>query len=257
MRNIMIFDTETTSLNKPFCYNVGYIIASVDTETHTARKLVSKDFVVEQVWHNAMCFASAYYADKREIYVKAMRAKKTVMSKWGRITQEMIRDIKKYDVTSAYAYNSPFDDRVFTFNCDWFKTINPFDNLPIYDIRGYAHHSLITKGFFDFCERHEKFNESGNYSTSAETIYQYITNDADFVEDHTALSDSNIELTILLTSLHRNNKLILETDYKPYRSIPRVIEKTLTIKDSNNKIVAQYPNYGYTVYRKSDTIKLK
>ena len=44
--NIVVFDTETTSLEKPFVYNIGYTI--YDTETKT--KLVSHDFIVEQIW---------------------------------------------------------------------------------------------------------------------------------------------------------------------------------------------------------------
>ena len=40
--NIMVFDTETVNLNKPFCYNVGYVIYNTDTD----ETLVKKDFVV-------------------------------------------------------------------------------------------------------------------------------------------------------------------------------------------------------------------
>ena len=43
--NILVFDTETAgSLNKPFCYNIGYVIANTDTK----EILLKKDFVVEQ-----------------------------------------------------------------------------------------------------------------------------------------------------------------------------------------------------------------
>ena len=92
--NIMIFDTETTSLDKPFCYNVGYIIVDSDT----AEVIIKRDFVVEQVWHNPMLFTTAYYADKRELYIKSMRSRKTTMDKFGYICQRMIRDIKNFEV---------------------------------------------------------------------------------------------------------------------------------------------------------------
>ena len=124
---IMIFDTETTSLNKPFCYNVGYVIADTDTK----EIVETKDFVAEQIWHNLALFSTAYYAEKRQLYVKDMRSRKTRMMKFGRICQEMIRDIKKYNIQMAFAYNSDFDERVFDFNCDWFKCINPFDTVEI------------------------------------------------------------------------------------------------------------------------------
>ena len=65
--NICVFDTETTSLEKPFCYNIGYLIIDIDTSTTLARR----SYVVEQVWHNLPLFETAYYANKRPLYVSA------------------------------------------------------------------------------------------------------------------------------------------------------------------------------------------
>ena len=222
--NIMIFDTETTSLDKPFCYNVGYIIVDSDT----AEVIIKRDFVVEQVWHNPMLFTTAYYADKRELYVKSMRSRKTTMDKFGYICQRMIRDIKNFEVSSAYAYNSSFDEKVFDFNCDWFKCNNPFDNIPIYDIRGYAHHFICDDEFKNWCEEHNAFSDSGNYSTTAETAYKFITNDDTFVEEHTALNDSEIEMEILAKCANWGEKVF---EYLPTaKCIARPIEKVFTIQ---------------------------
>jgi DNA polymerase III epsilon subunit-like protein len=221
--NIVVFDTETTNLEKPFCYNIGYAIVSTDTyET-----LVKRDYVVEQVWHNPMLFTTAYYADKREIYVKAMRSRKTVMAKYGYICQSMIRDFIKYNVEGAYAFNSPFDDKVFTYNSEWFKCNNPFDNVPIFDIRGYVHHFMVDDNFKAFCEEHGYFTDSGNYSTTAEVMYRYLTGNTEFIEDHTALSDSEIEAAILLECFKRGAKV--NTTYEVRRSITREVNKVLTL----------------------------
>ena len=78
--NIVIFDTETTSLEKPFCYNIGYSIRTSENQI-----LVEKDFVVEQIWHNLPLFSTAYYAEKRPIYVNRMRARAVKMEKFGYI----------------------------------------------------------------------------------------------------------------------------------------------------------------------------
>ena len=247
---IMIFDTETTDLNKCFCYNIGYVIA--DTETQEI--VTEKEYVVEQIWHNLPLFSTAYYADKREFYVKEMRAKKIKMEKFGNICQAMIRDIKKFDVVAAYAYNSPFDEKVFNFNCDWFKCINPFDTIPIFDIRGFVHQSLIDEKYKEFCEANELFTESGNYSTTAEAVYKYITGNTDFIESHTALDDSKIEKFILFASVFYKG-LDWFTNYKTYRTIPREIQKTLTIIDKDKKYT--FNCKGYTIYKSKDTIKLK
>lgn len=222
--NICIFDTETTSLEKPFCYNVGYIIR----DSETGERLVSREFVIEQVWHNLPLFESAYYAYKRPLYVQAMRARKVIMDKFGYVCAQMRRDFKQYDVRGAYAFNSAFDEKVFNFNCDWFKCINPFDEVPIFDIRGYVHTFLVDDEYKNFCERNNRFTDTGNYSTTAETVFQYVTGEIDFEEAHTALNDAEIETEILFTCVERG--AILGRDYKAKRSIERPQEKTLHIR---------------------------
>lgn len=220
--NICVFDTETTSLEKPFCYNIGYVILNDKWEI-----LLQRSFVVQQIWHNLPLFSTAYYAEKRPIYVKEMRAKKTRMDKFGFICQQMIRDFQQFNVAAAFAYNSPFDEKVFNFNCDWFKVINPFDTIPIYDIRGYVHNSLMKNDFFMFCEYNQLFTETGNYSTTAETLYKYISRDTEFIEAHTAIEDSLIEYQILKYCCE--NGAVLGEDYKAKKSIERKTKKELSI----------------------------
>lgn len=233
--NIVVFDTETTNLEKPFCYNIGYLIYSTELD----KVILSREFVVEQVWHNNMLYTTAYYAEKREIYVKRMKARQIIMDKFGYICQQMIRDFKAYEVQTAYAYNSPFDKKVFDYNCDWFKCNNPFDNVKILDIRGLVHEFIArTKDFQNFCDKHERYTESGNYSTTAETLFQYLTNKTDFEEEHTALADSEIELEILLHCLERGAEL--DKEYKVSQSIVRAQVKTLTIENKGEKIELEY-----------------
>lgn len=234
---ICVFDTETISVDKPFCYNVGYII--YDTEKKEI--VLKKEFVVEQIWHNVALFSTAYFAEKRPFYVASMRAKKSILKKWGYICQEMIRDFKVFNVDYAYAYNSPFDDRVFNFNCDFFKTMNPFDNIDIIDIAGLVHNKIaFSKSYQDFCENNNLFTESGNYSTTAENVTKYLMNNIDFIEDHTALSDCEIELQILLHCINMNCEFGIS--YKKYQSIPRKVNKLLTLidKKDNTELSFEY-----------------
>ena len=249
---IMIFDTETVSLNKPFCYNIGYVI--YDTKSH--KTLVSKDFVVEQIWHNLSLFSTAYYADKRPIYVNRMKAKKVKMTKYGQVMRAMRADIKNFNVEIAYAYNSSFDERVFEFNCDWYKVSNPLDTIPVIDIRPFAFNSMCqTRAYKEFCEKHENFTDSGNYSTTAESVFQFLTQNPNFVEEHTALNDSEIETGILVYCM--NNGIDITKPQNCGRSIPRQVDKHLTIVDSNKNVVANYYCSGYTVSKKYDKIYLK
>ncbi len=233
--NIVIFDTETTNLEKPFCYNVGYVVYDTENE----QIVLAREFVIEQVWHNPMLFTTAYYADKRELYVSRMKARKIVMDKFGYVCQQMIRDFKAYEITQAYAYNSGFDEKVFQWNCEWFKCNNPFDNIEILDIRGFVHNTIaFSKAYQDFCERLNLFTESGNYSTTAESIYRYVSGNEEFNEEHTALADSMIELEILRYCVDKGCEF--GTKYKTYQSIVRKQKKVLTIeqqdKDGNKRV---------------------
>lgn len=230
---ICVFDTETTSLEKPYCYNVGYLI--LDTESRAC--LVKREFVIEQIWHNLPLFNTAYYANKRSIYVGALRARTIRMEKFGYVTQQMLRNFRNYEVERAFAYNSAFDEKVFNFNCDWFKVINPFETVPISDIRGFVHHFMIDDTFRAWCEENNAFTESGHYSTTAEALTRYIRSDASFTEDHTALSDSEIEAEILFTCLDRGADL--NGDYKAKRSIERKVTREFTIDLPGEKIIVE------------------
>ena len=221
--NIVVFDTETTSLDKPFCYNIGYVIINEEGE-----KLLRRDYVVEQIWHNLPLFSSAYYAEKRPIYVERMKARKVVMDKFGYICAQMRRDFKAFSVNSAYAYNSSFDEKVFSFNCDWFKCINPFEEIPVFDIRGYVHQFIVNQAYKDFCEKNRLFTESGNYSTTAEAVMQYLSKDMTFEEEHTALADSIIEADILNYCIRQGARY--DSEYVINRSVRRRVRKTLRLK---------------------------
>jgi hypothetical protein len=225
MPSILILDTETTSLEKPFCYNIGWTILDLDTRA----VYVKRDYVVEQIWHNLALFSTAYYAEKRPLYVAAMRSRKTTMDKWGYIMRDLASDIRKNNVQAVFAYNSPFDDKVISFNCDWFKTNNPLDNVPVIDIRGMVAQFITnTDDYKAFCEEYNLFTEKGYYSTTAESVYSYITQDTEFIEAHTALADAEIETDILLTCVDLGADPLVE--YTAKKTIPHYTSKPLTIK---------------------------
>lgn len=229
---IMVFDTETTGLDKCFCYDIGYQI--MDTES--AEIIISKHMIIEQVWHNLPLFESAYYKDKRPLYIKLMRQHKAIMTKWGYAMQEMIRDIKKYEITDAYAYNSDFDDKIFNFNCDWFKTINPFDNVAIHDIWGYASEWITwTDDYKTFCEQNQYFTDTGNYKASAEIVYRYLRQDTKFNEAHMGLYDVEIESIILFSCVNRGAQW--HYDYPVNKILKREQEKPFTIKINGKEMV--------------------
>ena len=245
----LILDTETTSLDKPFCYDCSWVIMQ-----KTDGKLIDfKANVVEQVWHNLPLFESAYYKDKRQKYVQMMRKHDAVMDKWGYIMRKLKQDIIKYEIEEVYAYNSDFDDKVIAYNCDWFKCNNPLENIAVYDIWGYA--SKFITGMADyqrFCETYKRFTDTGNYKSSAEVVHQFLLNDPDFIEEHMGLFDSEIEASILFECVNRGAEW--GKNYKVNKVLARPILHPFTIKIDGVEI---YSGEYVKKYIRSDMYNFK
>lgn len=233
MSYLIVLDTETTGLDKCFCYDISWCIVDTDTQ-----QIVDfKANVVEQVWHNLPLFESAYYKEKRQKYIEMMRRHDAVMDKWGYIMRKLKADIVKYDVKGIYAYNSDFDDKVIAYNCDWFKCNNPLENIDVYDIWGYA--SEFITGNIDykkFCEDNARFTDTGNYKGSAEVVYQYLTDNPDFIEEHMGLFDSEIETAILLACVNKGAKLA--THYKVAKVLNRPVLHPFSIRMDGVEVFA-------------------
>ena len=90
--NVLVFDTETISTNKPFCYNLGYMIMDFDT----LDILEYEDFVIEQIYHNKPLFETAYYTQKKPIYTSSDYPKHLIASDLSNLTYSlMVNSIQK------------------------------------------------------------------------------------------------------------------------------------------------------------------
>ena len=225
MSYTIVLDTETTSLDKPFCYDCSWVILNMDN----GEIADFKANVVEQVWHNLPLFESADYKEKRDKYISMMRKREAVMDKWGYVMRKLKQDIIKYNVTDVYAYNSDFDDKVIAYNSDWFKCNNPLDDIAIHDIWGYASEFMTGNADYKkFCEDNKRFTDTGNYKGSAEVVYQFITSNPEFIEEHMGLFDSEIESAILWECIRRGAEWA--KDYKVMKILPRPVLRPFAIK---------------------------
>ena len=193
----LVLDTETISLDKPFIYDLGYVITNDKGEI-----ILKKSYVISQVWNNKELFATSYYANKKPLYVERLKSGYSKKVSWGNAIRYLLNDIKKYNIENVYAYNSKFDSRALNFMCAWYKSKVKM-NIEIQDIMEFIKPITNTKEYKDFCE-------SNGYMTNhkkpqpqkkAETLYRYLKNDNEFIEEHTGLEDSLIELEILMTAL--------------------------------------------------------
>ena len=109
----------------------------------------------------------------------------------------IVRNLCKfYGVRYVMAYNSAFD---FT------KTIcrEQLDEFEFIDIYLMALQTIChQKGYAKFCrENGFKSRKGTTCATSAEAVYAFITNNPDYIEEHTALADALIEMAIFVRCL--------------------------------------------------------
>ena len=111
------------------------------------------------------------------------------------------------------AYNAAFDIKVLN-NYAQVLFDMPFfpDDAEIWDLWNMALNTICdSSNFVRWCIDNGFITEKGNISCSAEAVYSYLSHNGDFEEDHTALSDCEIEAKILQAVFNRKQKLV--TDY--------------------------------------------
>ncbi len=185
----MVLDTETLGIApKNVVYDIAWKI--VDKRGNVYKTCA---YLVEEVICDKELMKTAYYYDKMPHYRMMYKQGLRIMKPLEEIRQELISDLKTIDVFSAY--NAQFDIGAIlkTFGID----INGMKK-EIYCIwKNSAHIYGLRKMYKEFCIEYGLYSEVGNVKTNAECIYRYLTGKHDFIEEHTALEDVEIEHEIL------------------------------------------------------------
>ena len=267
--NYIILDTETCTfpfvneweltseqkkkiaIAKPLVYDIGWTIAN-----RTYGVIEKRNFLVAETFSVPSVFNTAYYKDKRPLYLQMIREGKTTVLPWDAIMEILLADLKN----SAYicAYNAMFDFKkamIFTeayirklYSPKYYewesiqkesckailtqgKPKNEHDFDPehfifrgekylMIDIWGVACKYLLNNSKYkNMCLKENKISNSGLYfTTNAEVTMQYLSQRFNFIEDHTALSDAEIETEILFYCLKRG-KIIVGIKYFPFKML--------------------------------------
>ena len=214
MKNILVLDTETTGdFGSPMIYDLGYKVISPKGEV-----LLVRNCLISEVFDTKFLMDKAYYAKKFNSYLIAFDTGEIEKLSFRIALKRFINDIRKYKVEIVAAYNLAFDVKALN------KTMKLFDsqsfekkvlerlfsqkNKKLLCIWNLACETVLdTDDYRTYCDLHaDKFkSDKGNYKTSAEVAYCYLTKQNDFEESHTALDDVNIEIEILLDILANYN----------------------------------------------------
>lgn len=199
--NIMIMDTETVgTFGQPLVHDIGFVIVDKNFNVlHKDRFLVKELHGIGQ-W---ILKTSDFYAEYAKDYLTARKTEKVLP--WVKISETIATIIRQYRVTTISAYNLQFDYKAIKYTDEMFNAEKAHMSkvldhktkalLCIYNLA--CETILDSDEYRNFCDEHGYLTEKGNYKTSAEIAYRFITGETEYDEKHTALSDSEDEKEIL------------------------------------------------------------
>lgn len=271
MKKYCVVDTETATLPfsdeiaqgdperkkkiaiaKPLIYDIGWTICDRAGNIHDR-----KQFLIAETFSVPAVFNTAYYAEKRPIYLEMLKKGETTIKPWNEVVEIFLADTANVD--SVGAFNSMFDFKKaipFTdlyinmlYSPDYFKweeiqrksckriafekpsnDCNPdFDPdhflfrgrlYNLFDLWGLATTYLLNNATYkNNCLKYGMLTNSGIYfKTSAETSYRYLCNKYDFNESHTALDDAIIE-SYILHKIAQKHAITPGIKYFPFREL--------------------------------------
>ena len=209
-----IIDTETANgLKNPLCYDVAVIVFD-----KKGIELFRKNWLVSNVWNNERMFKTAYYAWKRPLYDNI---EKEIVNTYTFIS-EMNDIMNNYQVNFLLAYNLKFDLNSINKTVERFTYNSKFntENVEYIDVWNVAIDIIMNNNSYkSFCRENGFISDAGNYKTSAEICYRFLTNVIDFDESHTAMDDCEIEKEIFMTCVKRKKKIEKGIVNNPWRKI--------------------------------------
>lgn len=210
--NIIVLDTEGTNKIKvtsgniaetALVYDVGWIVA----DKKTGEVLDRYSFINTDIFFRDDLMKNAYYAEKLPQYHDNLGEWWTPLS-FLTIKKIFANVCRNYQVKQIWAYNARYDRTALNNTCaelsnGFCEFFSPF-GIKWVDIWDFAGKSICsTSKFIKWTIENGYVTAKGNPQTGAEVVYRYITQNTDFVEQHTALCDCEIEHSILRACLSR------------------------------------------------------
>lgn len=196
--NRMVIDTEATQGR--MVYDIGAVIMDDNgCIISEYRALVS------EVWHGmAEQMTTAHYADKLPAYHAELARGSLQVLPLCLIRDDLLDLIEDYNISQVWAYNAAYDREALNLTTGHVSRglLSVFipDGVEWMDVYHLAAVRICSKRKYyrwALANPEQGLTERGNLATGAEPVYQYLTDNPGFREEHTALSDARIETLIL------------------------------------------------------------
>lgn len=254
------------AIARPLIYDIGWTITNRKGDI-----IDKKQFLIAETFSVPSVFNTAYYAEKRPIYLEMLQNRETVIKTWYEVAELLMQDMRKVDAVGAY--NSMFDfkkaipftelyinklyspeyqaweqmqrklcykimneryqkDEEKNFDGENFKFRD--EEFPLFDLWGLATKHLLNNATYKKqCLSNEMLTASGTFfKTSAEATFRYLVDKYDFNEAHTALDDATIE-TYILSQIAKRHSIALGIIFFPFRELGTTDEFVMRRKNPN------------------------
>lgn len=243
---VLVLDTETANtiqdgkkmdMSNVLVYDCGWSVVDTKGNVYEERSFVNRDIFC----YERDLMQSAYYGWKIPRYVAEIQAGMRTMADFYEIRQAILADMEKYGITEVVAHNARFDYNAL--NCteryitqSKFRYFFPY-GTEIWDTMKMARdviHNMPT--YRKFCEEHGLVTATGRLSTTAESLYKFITKNPDFEESHTALEDVQIEREIMWYCYRQHKpmrKKLWENEHEPIPTPTEIQKQIMKIVKEN------------------------
>lgn len=205
----VMIDTETAnSMEDPICYDISWQII----DSH-GRVYENRSFAVYEVFYLMQdLMRTAYYNEKIPQYWEQItKGEKLLVNLYG-IKSQLEKDTRTYNCKFICAHNARFDYKslhttqryITSSKYRWFV---PF-GLEWWDTMKMAESTICKMPTYKrFCARNGYICKNGQVRKTAEILYRFITNNNEFIEEHKALEDVDIERQILAYCVRQKKKM--------------------------------------------------
>ena len=190
---------------KHFPFDIGTNVVN-----ESGKIVFRKSLVVEDIFENDIAMNSAFfknkipfYENKLSVFCKDKDAMLYQLLSIPKVLNALNDIIKTFNCKVVSAYNVSYDydgiNNLYELKphiTNKFKRLNDLDIQKLF-IKYLIDFPKAKNHYFKWCKENGKLTSTGKFaSTTAETVYQYITKDLDFKENHTGLEDLKIEIAI-------------------------------------------------------------
>ncbi len=236
-RYLLFVDTETIG---SLFVKESVLPFEIGTKVYDLEKqkvIREKSYLVRKFFNNKYIMLSTFSATKYPSYFdKLENDKRYKTCSVNDIMQDLTKVISRYGIKIMVAHNGNFDKTAISRLCEDFGVDNPFENIDLLDTMELSKIITFSKDYANYCIKNKDrlnslkdscfITNSGRVRTTAQAIYCYISNNANFEEAHTGLEDIDIEIEIFKHSMNLLGNTIVSLNVAPsWRDYSKVIEE--------------------------------